>query len=151
MIFKFLLFLFCINLHNSFKIISYVNHKYHNRLSVGCDYYIEQRLYINYNDGCYCINLHRKTGYYTYTDIYNDFIMGKTIENNKLSELEKIKQYHLTPKTKPFIIYNNHTFTNIDVSNKYKAMLEFEITNNYYKTWDDIKNIVFLEERYEKY
>ena len=75
--------------------------------------------------------------------------MISDIENSKLTEWEKNKQYHLTPKTKPFIIYNNHTFTNIDVSNKYKSMLEFEMINNIDQNWDDIKNIVIYEERYK--
>lgn len=119
---------------------------------MGCDYYIEQRLCIYYNDNTsYCISLDRERGYYSDTDIYDDFIMNSNIENSNLTEWEKNKQYHLTPKTVPLIIYNNHTFINIYVSNQYKAMLEFEMINNDYKTWNDIKDIVILEERYEKY
>ena len=148
---KFFSFLFFINLHNSFKIINTIRMN-RNKVFMGCDYYIEQCLCIYYNDNTsYYISLDRERGYYSDTDIYDDFIMISDIENSKLTEWEKNKQYHLTPKTKPFIIYNNHTFTNIDVSNKYKSMLEFEMINNEYKTWNDIKDIVILEERYERY
>jgi len=52
---------------------------------MGCDYYIEQNLCITYNDNsCYYINLDRKRGYYSDTDIYDDFIMNTTIENSNL-------------------------------------------------------------------
>lgn len=116
---------------------------------MGCDYYIEQRLYINYNNNTsYCINLDRKRGYYTDTDIYDDFIENIKIENSNLTKCEKNKKYHLTPKVIP--IYSNHTFTNIYVLNQYKTILEFKMINNDYKTLDDINNIVMLEERYER-
>ena len=118
---------------------------------MGCDYYIEQNLCITYNDNsCYYINLDKKRGYYSDTDIYDDFIMNTTIENSNLTEREKNKQYHLTPKTEPFTIYNNHAFTSIDVSNKYKAMLEFEMRHHDYNAWDSIKDITIVEERYER-
>ena len=118
---------------------------------MGCDYYIEKNLCITYNDNsCYFINLEKERGYYTYIDMYDDFIINTTIENSNLTEREKNKQYHLTPKTKPFTIYKNHDFTNIDVSNKYKAMLEFEMMHHDYNVWDDIKEIVIVEERYER-
>jgi len=150
---KFLLLLFSINLHNSLRFfkITNINRINITKLFMGCDYYIEQNLCITYNDNsCYYINLDKKRGYYSDTDIYDDFIMNTTIENSNLTEMEKNKQYHLTPKTTPFTIYNNHAFTNIDVSNKYKSMLEFEMMHNDYNTWDDIKDIVIVEERYQR-
>jgi len=146
--FKCLFFLFFINLHNSFKIISYVNHKTHNKLFMWCDYYIEERLSIYYNDNsCYRIKLNRERGYYS--DIYDDFIIDINIENSNLTEWEKIKKYNLTPRAKPYIIYNNHIFNNICLSKKYKKIIDFVMINNDYKTWDDIKEIVISEERYE--
>jgi len=118
---------------------------------MGCDYYIEQNLWIYYNDNtCNCIQLSRKRGYYSDTDIYDKYIMNINIENSNLSEWEKIKQYHLTPIRIPILVYSNNTFSTIYLSNKYKEMLESEIINNYYKRWDDIKEIIILEERYER-
>lgn len=151
MFFIFLSFLFFINLHDSFKIIN-INRINKNRVFMGCDYYIEERLCINYNDNSsYCINLDRRRGYFSDTDIYDDdFIMNITIENSNLTNWEKNKQYHLTPTEIPVVIYTNHTFTNIYISNQYKSMLEFEMINNDYKTWDDIKDIEISEERYER-
>jgi hypothetical protein len=106
-----------------------------------CDYYIEKKIYIYYNDNTsYFISVNKKRGYYTDD---NDFIMNTNIENSNLTEWEKVKQYHLTPSITPLIIYNNHSFTNIYVSNEYKALLEYEMI------YDDIKDIVILEERYE--
>ena len=148
---KCLSFLLFINLYNSFKFMNVINHKSTNRIHMGCDYYIEQNLWIYYNDNtCNCIQLSRKRGYYSDTDIYDKYIMNINIENSNLSEWEKIKQYHLTPIRIPILVYSNNTFSTIYLSNKYKEMLESEIINNYYKRWDDIKEIIILEERYER-
>jgi hypothetical protein len=153
---SYLLFLCFIKLHNSFKLTSYMNTSYmnrksHNKLSMVCDYYIEERLCVYYNDNsCYCIELNKKRGYYTDTDIFNDFMIDMDIENSNLTELEKNIQYHLKPIS-PFIIYNNNAFTNIHILNKYKDLLESVIINIDYKTWDDITEIVLLEERYKRY
>jgi len=134
-------FLFFINLHNSFKIIN-INRINRFKVFMSCDYYIEQRLCIYYNNNTsYCINLDRKRGYYTDTDIYDDFIENINIENSNLTKWEKNKKYHLTPKVIP--IYSNRTFTNIYLSNQY-------MINNDSKTWNDIKDIVMLEERNER-
>ena len=115
--------------------ISYMNHKSH-KLFVGCDYYIEQRLCIFYNDNsCYCMNVRRERGYY-----------GDGAQSN-LTELEKIR--HLTPNASQFIIYTNHSYINENVSNKYEAMVEFEMIHNIEQKWDDIKEIVVYEQRYE--
>jgi len=145
---KLLLFLFSINLHYSFKIISYLNRNPYNKLFMGCDYYIEQRLCIFYNDNsCYCINLKRERGYYT---DYDDFVMNRNTQTNNLIEWEKIQQHHLTPTASPFIIYTNHSYINLYVANKYESMVEFEMIHNIDKNWDDIKDIVVYEERYER-
>ena len=146
---KFLLFLFSINLHYSFKIISYASHKSHNKVFImGCDYYIEQRLCIFYNDNsCYCMNLKRERRYFT---DYDDFIMNINPQNSNLTEWEKIQQYHLTPNTSQVIIYKNHSYINEYVANKYEAMVEFEMIHNIDQNWADIKDIVVYEERYER-
>jgi len=145
---KSLLFLFFINLHSSFKMISYVNRKSNDKLFMGCDYYIDHRLCIFYNDSsCYCINLKRERGYYT---DYDDFIMNINPQYSHLTEGEKIQQHHLTSKTSPVIVYTNSSYVNEYVAYKYKAMLEFEMMHNDYNVWDDIKEIVIVEERYER-
>jgi hypothetical protein len=144
----FLLFLFFINVNNSFKIINYIHRKPHNTLFMGCDYYIEKRLCINYNDNSSkYINIDRERGYYS---DYNNYIIDPDIENSNLTEWEKIKKYHLMPSSIPVLIYINNTFTDIFVSNEYKEILEHEMIYYDAKTWDHIKNIEILEKRYER-
>jgi hypothetical protein len=145
---KFLQFLFFINLCDSFKIINYFKYKTNNIIYMGCDYYIETNLCINYNDNMRShINLDRERGYYSG---YDNFIMEIRDEANNMSEWEKMKEYHLTPQAVPFLIYTNNSFINEYLSRQYKEMVEFEIVNNDYKTWDVVKDIVILEERYER-
>jgi hypothetical protein len=93
------------------------------------------------------INLNRERGYYSG---YDNFIMKIRDEANNMSEWEKMKEYHLTPQAVPFLIYTNNSFINEYLSRQYKEMVEFEIVNNDYKTWDVVKDIVILEERYER-
>jgi len=146
--FQILSFLFFMNLCNSFKFINDMNHKTYNKLSMGCDYYIEHNLFIYYNDNTSsCINFNRQRGYYS---DFDNFIMDIKSQDTKMSKWEKMKQYHLTPREIPYLIYSNHSFTNIYVSKQYKEMLEFEIINKDYKTWDDVTEVVILEERYER-
>jgi len=115
---------------------------------MGCDYYIEHNLCIFYNDNTSnSINLNREKGYYS---DYDDFIMSIIDKSNSMSEWEKMKLYHLTPQAIPFSIYSNHSFNNEYLSNQYKDIIEFEMINNDYKTWEDIKNIIILEERYAR-
>ena len=86
---------------------------------MGCDYYIEENLYIRYNDDTSnCIKLGRDRGYYY--DVHDDFIMNMKYETENMTEWEKIKQYHLEPKAKPYLLYTNNSFTNMDVSDRYK-------------------------------
>ena len=149
--FRIFSFLFFVNSFvNSFKFVNHFSSKLNTKLNIymGCDYYIEHNLCIYYNDNTSnSINLNRERGYYT---DYDDFIMSIRDETSGMSEWKKMKQYHLTPKAVPFLIYENHSFVNIYVSDKYKAMLEYEMINHDYKTWDDIKDIVLQEERYER-
>ena len=144
----FLLFLFFINVNNSFKIINYIYRKPHNTLFMGCDYYIEKTLCIRYSDNSSkYINIHRERGYYS---DYNNYIIDPDIENSNLTEWEKIKKYHLMPSLIPVLIYTNNTFTDIYASNEYKEILEHQMIYYDAKTWDHIKNIEILEKRYER-
>jgi len=129
---------------------------------MGCDYYIEQNLYIHYNDNSVeYINVEREKAYYTdmrdnlniiNEEEYDINLLDYTeIYNNLKLEWNKIKQAHLEPKELPLVIYINHTFINEYLSNKYSHRLEFEMINNDYKTWDDIEKIILSEERYERY
>lgn len=148
MFFKFLLLLFSINLHHSFKITSYVNRKYNNKLLMECDYYIEQMVCIFYKDkSCYCMNLKRERGYYTE---YDDFGMNIKTQNSNLTEWEKMKKHHLTPEKSQLIIYTNYSYINEYVEKKYQPMVEFEMIHNIEQNWCDIKDIVVYEERYER-
>ena len=155
-------FLYFIGLSNSFNFIKLNSRIYKSNIYMGCDYYIEQNLYIHYNDNSVeYINVQRERAYYTDMrddlNIINedDLSLQKTdyteIYNNLKLEWDKIKQAHLEPKEPPLLIYINHTFINEYLSNKYSHRLEFEMINNDYKTWDDINKIILLEERYERY
>lgn len=141
---KLLLFLFSINLHDSFKMISYVNRKSPNKLFMGCDYYIEKRLCIFFNDNsCDCMNLKREIGYYT---DYDDFIMNINPQNSNLTEWGKNQKYHLTP-TSPLIIYTNGSYINVYLANEYESMVEYFVRLFIYKNLNDVKDIVVYEER----
>ena len=156
-------FLYFIELSNSFNFIKY---KLNSRIYMGCDYYIEQNLYIHYNDDSVeYINFQRERAWYTdirddlniiNEDDYDEYTNLHTVDYTKIYndlklEWKKIKQAHLEPKEVPLLIYSNHTFINEYLSNKYKHRLEFEMINNDYKTWNDIEKIILLEERYERY
>ena len=143
-------FLYFINLNNSFKFMNYkLNNKTYMRM--GCDYYIEQNLYIYYNDNkCNYINLYRDDAYYT--DLYydEDFNLDIPNDNSYMLHLKKVKEYHLVAKKSPILIYSNYTIIDTYLLNKYKRKLEFKMKNDGYKTWNDIDKIVILEERYER-
>jgi hypothetical protein len=130
---------------------NYKNYKnnYKNTLNMGCDYYIEKNLYIYYKDNTInYINLKKDKGYFY--EIHYD--MGFDLSLYKSSEEAKriLKEYHLKPAEMPLLIYSDDKFTNVDLSKKYKSTVDYEIRIHDYKTWDDIKSIVLMEERYER-
>ena len=126
-------FLYLIELSNSFNFIKY---KSNSKIYMSCDYYIEQNLYIHYNDDSVeYINLQRY--------IIND-------DSNEDINLFDYTKIYNNRKLEPILIYSNHTFINEYLSNKYKHRLEFEMINNDYKTWNDIKEIILSEERYKR-
>ena len=125
--------------------ISYTNHRSH-KIFMSCDYYIEQRLCIFFNDNsCDCMNLKRQRGYYI-----DDFIMNTNPQNSNLTEWEKIQKYHLTPNASPFLIYTNRSYINDYLANEYEAMVEYFVRLFIYKNLNDVKDIVIYEERYER-
>lgn len=125
--------------------ISYAIHKSQNTLFMGCDYYIEKRLCVIFNDNsCDCVNLSKERGY------YDDFNMDINSENINFTEWQKIQKYHLTPNESPFIIYTNHSYVDGFVANRYEAMVEYFVRLFICKNMGDIKDIVIYEERYER-
>ena len=142
--FSFLLF---INSYESFHLINY--RKPMNKLNMGCYYYIEKNLYIYYKDNSiHSLNIKKDRGYYY--DITDDMDIYLSLDDPSEQVRQRLKEYHLESVEMPCLIYSNGNFTNDDVSEKYKMILEYEMMNNDYRTWDDIKDIVVMEERYKR-
>lgn len=150
MFFRLFLFLSLIYLHESFKMnfllynIDNIAHfRMKNKLQMGCDYYIDKDLHIyfyNKND-YFLINLEHERGYfyeYPYDPDEEDY---EQIMNEMIKE-------QLQPRMKPIVIYSNNTFTKPHFENKYKTMIESVINNDLYKDWDDVKEIIKVEDRY---
>lgn len=131
----FLTFFFLFVNADSFKMINHANRKLNQNAFIGCDYYIEKRLCIFYNDNSYyCMNLQRERGYYDFMD-------------SNLTQPEKIQKY-LTPNSTQ-TVYTNHKYINVHEENKYQAMVEYEMIHMD-KNWDNVKNITVYEMRYER-
>ena len=116
-----------------------VDRKFNHRICMGCDYYIETNLWIHYDKGFGYVKLSKDKGYYYNISKITDKII-----------YEKLKNYHLEPKTIPIVIYENNTFINESVLNKYKSLLDKEIIQNDDKKWHHVKKIVMAEHRYER-
>jgi hypothetical protein len=120
-----------------------------NKLNMGCYYYIEKNLYIYYKDNSiHSLNIKKDRGYYY--DITDDMDIYLSLDDPSEQVRQRLKEYHLESVEMPCLIYSNGNFTNDDVSEKYKMILEYEMMNNDYRTWDDIKDIVVMEERYKR-
>ena len=143
-IFSFLLF---INSYESFHLINY--RKPMNKLNMGCDYYIEKNLYIYYKDNSiHSLNIKKDKGYFY--EIHHDMSIDLSLYNSSEEVIKILKEHHLEPREIPSLIYSNNNFINDNVSKKYKMMLEYEMMNHDCKTWDDIKHVVVMEERYQR-
>ena len=108
---------------------------------MGCDYYICKELTIYYNNNYICITLERQNGYYG--DIYDED------EDDYDIKMKKYIKECLTPKMKPILIYENNSFKNLNLENKYKDLIEREM-NKYNVKWNDITKIIKNEYRYER-
>jgi hypothetical protein len=110
---------------------------------MGCDYYIIKVLYVYYNDNTYkSIEVDRDKGYFCF-----DFDDDDPEYEKKMNEyIEKM----LNPHMSPIILYDNYSFKNMSYQNKYKSLIENEISK-YYKKWNDIKKIIKVEEREERF
>jgi len=116
---------------------------------MGCDYYIEKNLYIYYTNEVlpFSLNLERDIGYYF--EINDDKVLDILDNDDYIVKWKKLKKYHLEPRLNPVIIYSNNSFHDSYLAKKYKSMIEYEI-NYSYKKWNDIKEMIIVEERYEK-
>lgn len=147
-ILNYLLLLFFINFCNSFSInkkyTPFITKKNNLKLNMGCDYYIDDSLYIFYSNDkeLTYINLEKSKGYYT------DYIF-LDIEDAPDYDYKTYKKETLEPSMKPIIIFMNNTFSKLSFENKYKELIDYElkICN---KTWDNVNKIIKKEERYER-
>ena len=148
-IFNYFLFVCFINLCNSFvKQITpiFLSRYLRNKLNMGCDYYIDKDLHIyDYNDiEISYINVEHERGYYWFISTLDEDEDGYDAEY-----AEYIKQ-KLEPIMKPIVIYSNNTFNKLSFENKYKQIIENEI-NIFNLTLNDVKKIIKVENRYERW
>jgi len=143
-ILNYMLFIFFINLCNSFTMI---NTKISpiNRLNMGCDYYIDKDLHIyNHNDKIFSyISLEHERGYYFFISSLDED------EDGYNAELTQYIQNTLEPKMKPIIIYCNNSFTKVSFEIKYKNIIEDEL-DLFNKTLNDVSKIIKIENRYNR-
>ena len=102
---------------------------------MGCDYYIIKELHIYYNNQVYysIIELSREKCYFTDIDYDSD-------EEDYEEKVNKYKEYTLTPKMQPIIIFINNNFTKLLFETKYKDLIHTELNINN-KKWLDITKI----------
>jgi hypothetical protein len=147
-ILNYLLSLLFINLCNSFTLINKKNNakflSRDNKLIMGCDYYIDKRLYIYYHNdiGLSYINLDHNRGYYS-----NYFLSDEHIYEDE--DYDKYIKRILEPSMKPIVIFLNNTFCELYFEKKYKKIIEYEL-NISNKTWNDVNQIIKKEVRYER-
>ena len=102
-------------------------------------YYIMSVLRVYYNETDYLHLILQKDlrNFYCYAD-----------EDNSAYEEEKLESMRsqLHVYTKPFVIYENHSFNKLLCEKKYKEMVE-SLIDEYGKSWDDITRIVKVEEK----
>ena len=110
---------------------------------MGCDYYINKYLKINFQNAMpLSIRLEMKRGYL-------NFYLDEDDPNYEV-EYEKYVHDQLTPDIKPIIIYEKNQFANSILENKYKLLIhkELDIYNNI--EWGDILDITKIETRFER-
>ena len=135
------LYFYLLNLCKSSIIRNYINHK----SNIVFNYYIDKILYIRYNDDTYYSNIKLEhNNYYFSYKLDEDEFYEDTDEIYK----DLIKS-ELKPKMKPIMIYNNNRFNKLFYENKYKKFIEYMIKEKN-KEWNDIREIVKVEERYIK-
>ena len=108
---------------------------------MGCDYYIRKALTILLDDILLDIELELERGYFDW-----DFDKEEETYEQKVEEY-KVKA--LTPRMEPIVIYENQMFRNSIFETKYKTIVENEIKRAN-KQWNDIVEIIKIEERYKR-
>ena len=146
----FFLFIYSINLCNSFTLINnknypkFILHKYIHKLNMACDYYIDKNLEIyDYNDKeISYINVEHERGYYWFVSLLDED------EDGYDAELAQYIKDTLEPHMKPIVIYSNNTFNKLSCENKYKKIIEDNI-KFFNMTLNDVSKIIKTENRYE--
>jgi hypothetical protein len=114
---------------------------------MGCDYYIDKDLHVYFHDekmnDYFLINLQHERGY------FHDYPYDPDEEDYEQNMNEMIKE-QLKPQMKPIVLYTNNTFTKPHFENKYKRFVERKLNEDFYKKWDDVKEIIKVEVRYER-
>ena len=153
-IFNYFLLICFIKLCHSFTLINpmkkyYPNFLIRSKLNMGCDYYIDKDLQIYYyndndNDIIFSyINLQRERGYYCFMSVLDED------EDGYDTELAQYKEQILESSMKPIVIYSNNSFNKVSFENKYKKIIEPEL-KIFNKTWNDVKKIIKIENRFER-
>ena len=150
-ILHYFLLLSFVNLCNSFTMTNkkiynnFISHNYICKLNMSCDYYIDKDLdvYDNNNIIFSYINLEHERGYYWFGSLLDED------EDGYDNELSQYIKNTLEPNMKPILIYSNNTFVKLSYENKYKKLIEDDL-KLYKKTWNDIKKIIKVENRYER-
>jgi hypothetical protein len=111
---------------------------------MGCDYYIDKNLEIYFDGKSYCslIRLEHNSGYFY--DINGD----SDEEDYEKKEKESINE-QLKPKMKPIVIYSEGKFMSSSFEIKYKILITDKLSREN-KKWEDIRQIVKRESRYER-
>lgn len=147
-----ILFTFFMNLCSSFTLMPskypsfFFSRSHICNLNMGCDYYIDKDLRIYYyTDTVFTnINLQHLPGYFWFDHSLDED------EDGHDEELNLYIMQTLEPFMKPIVIYRNNTFSNPSFETKYKNQIE-DTLNTLDKDWNDVKQIVKIEERYERY
>lgn len=115
---------------------------------LGCyDYYTFTYLHIHTNDTYVLdVNLYRNRGYY-----YYDNNEDASREDDDYDEVvnDYIKYGLTPPTTQSMVIYDNNNFKTINLEQKYRNIIETELTK-YGKSWSEITEIIKAVVTYER-
>lgn len=121
--------------------LSRIRNKMYSKLITECDYYIDKKLHVYYNDNSSIIILNREKCFYYYPPLDNDY---EYQYNNEV--INKYLNKQLEVNTKEITIYSNNSFNKSSFENKYKKLVENDLNNNHRK-WGDIIEIRHIEDR----
>lgn len=114
---------------------------------MGCDYYIVKALEITLKEEKYplMVDLECDYGY------FGDFSLDEDSPDydKQLEKWEEYKLEQLKSVMLPIVIYEEDTFMNSKLEQKYSLLIEEELFLNK-RSWNEVKQIVKIEYRYEK-